>query len=212
MNLNNSWGFFGTTCCSWGPAHCKIVLVFNPSMDLGQVEGTRGGDILAHEGFVGRRLTLSYRCGPPELNYIRVVILGLVLCRWCQGGAGWRWEISWNPVRKALNQVEHRGAVNELGVSSSWGGRVSRAGQVVSLACRQRGVCCLFFNHYIKLCVQQSVGWDNHASLCSLSLVLYRLCHSVCDLCVSFPPSILGFSYLNTVLVSRQTFFLTFSL
>lgn len=59
-----------TTCCSWGPSRYEIVLVFNPSMDLGQVEGTRGGDILAHEGFVGRRLTLSYRCGPPELKII----------------------------------------------------------------------------------------------------------------------------------------------
>lgn len=39
-------------------------------MDLGQVEGTRDGDSLAHEGFVGRRLTLSYRCGPPELKII----------------------------------------------------------------------------------------------------------------------------------------------
>lgn len=39
-------------------------------MDLGQVEGTRDGDSLAHEGFVGRRLTLSYRCGPPELKTI----------------------------------------------------------------------------------------------------------------------------------------------
>lgn len=47
-----------------------MVLVFNPSMDLGQVEGTRGADILAHEGFVGRRLTLSYRCDPPELKII----------------------------------------------------------------------------------------------------------------------------------------------
>lgn len=56
--------FFG------GPSSCQIVLVFNPSMDLRQVEGTRGGDILAHEGFVGRRLTLSYRCGPPELKII----------------------------------------------------------------------------------------------------------------------------------------------
>lgn len=35
-------------------------------------------------------------------------------------------------------------AVNELGVSSSWGVRVSRAGQVVSTACQERGVCCLF--------------------------------------------------------------------
>lgn len=39
-------------------------------MDLGQVEGTRDGDSRAPEGFVGRRLTLSYRCGPPELEII----------------------------------------------------------------------------------------------------------------------------------------------
>lgn len=109
-------------------------------MDLGQVEGTRGGDILAHEGFVGRRLTLSYRCGPPELNYIRVVILGLVLCRWCQGGAGWRWEISWNPVRKAPGQESSEPGGTPRGCQRTWSffimGRKSfqgRAGSQFSL-------------------------------------------------------------------------------
>lgn len=32
----------------------------------------------------------------------------------------------------------------------------------------------------------------------------------MCDLCVSFPPKHLGLSYLNTVLVSSQTFFCLF--
>lgn len=73
-------------------------------------------------------------------------------CRMEMGG-------SWSLGKEALNQEKHRGAVNELGVSSSWGVRVSRAGQVVSTACQEHGVCCcLSFNHYIKLCTQQSVG------------------------------------------------------
>lgn len=143
-------------------------------------------------------------------NYIWVVILGLVLyrdgVREVQDGDGrfhgtWSRKLwtRWNTEGLSTNlEFLHHGEEEFPGQG---------AGQVVSLACQQRAVCCLFFNHYIKLCVQQSVGWDNHASLCSLSLVLYRLRQSVCDLCVSFPPSILGFSYLNTVLVSSQTFF-----
>lgn len=52
-----------------------------------------------------------------------------------------------------------RGAVNKLGISSSWGVRVSWVGQVVSTACQEHGVCCcLFFNHYVKLCIQQCLG------------------------------------------------------
>lgn len=143
-------------------------------------------------------------------NYIWVVILGLVLyrdgVREVQDGDG-RFHGTWS--RKLWSRWNTEGLSTNLEFlhhgEEEFPGQ--GAGQVVSLACQQRAVCCLFFNHYIKLCVQQSVGWDNHASLCSLSLVLYRLRQSVCDLCVSFPPSILGFSYLNTVLVSSQTFF-----
>lgn len=48
------------------------------------------------------------------------------------------------PGQQALHQVKHRGAVSEFGVSSSWGVRVSRAGQVVSTACQEHGVFSSF--------------------------------------------------------------------
>lgn len=40
------------------------------------------------------------------------------------------------PGQQALNQVKHRGAVSEFGVSSSWRVGVSRMGQVVSTPAR----------------------------------------------------------------------------
>lgn len=88
-------------------------------MDLGQVEGTGGGAVPAHERFGGRRLTLRRWSVPSELErtYSRGKSRTGSLWRWCQGGAGWMGDFM-EPGQQALYQVEHRGAVRVFGVSS----------------------------------------------------------------------------------------------
>lgn len=65
------------------------------------------------------------------------------------------------PGQQALNRVKHPGAVSILGVSSSWGGRVSRAGQVISTAYQEHAVfsliiilSCVFSRLLVKITKQ----------------------------------------------------------
>lgn len=72
-------------------------------------------------------------------------------------------------------------------------------------------MCVAVFPLIIMLsCAFSSLLVEITTLLCSSSLVLYSLSQSVCDLYVFFPPAF-WFSYLNTVLVSSQTFFCTLS-
>lgn len=132
--------------CSWGPSSCEIVLVFNSSMDLGQVEGTRDGDIPAHEGFAGRKLTKLQMWFTWIEDYIWVVILGLVLyrdgVREVQDGDG-RFHGAWSAKRWTRQNTEELSTNLEFFHHGEWG-FPGRAGQVVSTACQDM-VCILSF-------------------------------------------------------------------
>lgn len=68
------------------------------------------------------------------------------------------------PGQQALYRVEHRGAVKVFGVSSLYGVRASKMGQIVSTACQEHvSVFSVFFYHYIELCFQHYIGQDAQA-------------------------------------------------
>lgn len=71
-------------------------------------------------------------------------------------------------------------------------------------------VCVVFSLIILWGCVFSSLLVEITTHSCKLSLVLYSLSQCVCDLCVSFSPSILVFSCLNTVLVSSWSIFIPY--